>query len=89
MPGFNEETSQLCENPIDFSCANGSMPKAKRIMTTKPVEHSAYANTKQGILQGFVYKSPENDGFEAEIFLGVRYAKPPVGELRFEVSRCF
>ena len=39
--------------------------------------------TEQGTLKGFEQKSRNGTKFQA--FLGVPYAKPPVGNLRFEV----
>ena len=39
--------------------------------------------TKYGDIQGFEFKAER--GSEAEVFLGIPFAKPPVGELRFEV----
>ena len=39
--------------------------------------------TKYGNIQGFEFKAER--GSEAEVFLGIPFAKPPVGELRFEV----
>lgn len=37
----------------------------------------------EGKLQGGSYKS--FDGFQYDYFLGIPYAKPPVGNLRFKV----
>ena len=39
--------------------------------------------TNYGNIQGFEFKAER--GSEAEIFLGIPFAKPPIGELRFEV----
>ena len=39
--------------------------------------------TKYGNIQGFEFKAER--GSEAEVFLGIPFAKPPIGELRFEV----
>ncbi|KAE9546560.1 hypothetical protein FO519_010228, partial [Halicephalobus sp. NKZ332] len=39
-------------------------------------------NTRYGSIRGFEFRSER--GFETEVFLGVPFAKPPVGELRFE-----
>ena len=39
--------------------------------------------TKYGNIQGFEFKAAR--GSEAEVFLGIPFAKPPVGELRLEV----
>lgn len=38
---------------------------------------------KQGKLRGSKYKS--RNGTEYRSFLGIPYAKPPIGELRFQV----
>ena len=40
--------------------------------------------TKYGDIQGFEFEAER--GSEAEVFLGIPFAKPPIGELRFEVS---
>lgn len=45
---------------------------------------SGVVTTKYGQLQGFTMSS--NAGFQADVFLGVPFAQPPVGALRFEVS---
>ena len=39
--------------------------------------------TKFGDISGFTHNT--EDGFEASAFLGVPYAKPPLGDYRFEV----
>jgi len=39
---------------------------------------------KQGTLEGFKFKYPDESGRSANIYLGVPYAKPPVDGLRFE-----
>lgn len=39
---------------------------------------------RQGTLDGFRFKYPDESGRAANIFLGVPYAKPPVGIRRFE-----
>lgn len=41
-------------------------------------------NTTYGQIQGF-YLNLEN-GFSANIFLGIPFARPPIGEYRFEVK---
>ena len=41
-------------------------------------------NTRYGSIKGFQLRTER--GFEVEIFLGIPFAKPPVGELRFEVN---
>uniref|UniRef100_A0AC34F714 Carboxylic ester hydrolase n=1 Tax=Panagrolaimus sp. ES5 TaxID=591445 RepID=A0AC34F714_9BILA len=38
--------------------------------------------TDYGEIEGFSFKTSE--GFETEMFLGIPYAKPPIGDLRFE-----
>lgn len=55
--------------------------------TTDPFDRSTpvSAQTQYGPVEGFVHTA--NDGSTANVFLGLPYAKPPVGELRFEV--CF
>ena len=45
---------------------------------------SCIVETKNGKLRGITQKSIE--GFEFHSFLGVPYAKPPMGRLRFKVS---
>ncbi|KAE9545834.1 hypothetical protein FO519_010954, partial [Halicephalobus sp. NKZ332] len=47
------------------------------IMASDPI-----VNTRYGSIRGFEFRSER--GFETEVFLGVPFAKPPVGELRFE-----
>jgi len=42
------------------------------------------AHTKQGSVHGFQFKYPDESGRSANIYLGVPYAKPPVGLRRFE-----
>lgn len=44
---------------------------------------SDVATTEYGQLQGFTISTKE--GIEADVFLGVPFARPPVGDLRFEV----
>ena len=41
-------------------------------------------NTKSGVVRGIVSQS--RDGRDFYEWLGIPYAQPPVGELRFEVS---
>jgi len=48
---------------------------------------SVYADTEYGRLKGFTTFS--RDGKEFYEFLGVPYAAPPVGPLRFQVSSVF
>ena len=48
-------------------------------------EEGPKCTTVYGEVEGFFYKVKEEN--VAKIFLGVPYAKPPVGELRFRV--CF
>lgn len=47
-------------------------------------DNRVFLSTKAGDLEGFTYEL--TDGQLADIFLGIPYASPPVGELRFEVS---
>uniref|UniRef100_A0A915E3G8 Carboxylesterase type B domain-containing protein n=1 Tax=Ditylenchus dipsaci TaxID=166011 RepID=A0A915E3G8_9BILA len=46
----------------------------------------ARVETKYGSVQGFVHEIGHEGGvtLNADIFLGIPYAKPPIGELRFE-----
>ena len=46
-------------------------------------EDGVVASTKFGDVIGFTEKT--EDGFEADVFLGIPYAQPPIGENRFEV----
>lgn len=48
--------------------------------------HLVERDTSYGKVRGFVEKL--KTGQKVEKYLGVPYAKPPVGELRFEVSFC-
>ena len=48
------------------------------------MESDPIINTRYGSIKGFQLRTER--GFEAEIFLGIPFAKPPVGELRFEVE---
>ncbi|KAH7721530.1 CBN-GES-1 protein [Aphelenchoides avenae] len=41
--------------------------------------------TSYGTVQGFYV---EEDGFKASVFLGIPFAEPPIGNLRFEVGKC-
>lgn len=43
-----------------------------------------YVDTKLGTIKGTTMLSRDGNKFNA--FLGVPYAKPPIGELRFQVS---
>ncbi|PAV64148.1 hypothetical protein WR25_05636 [Diploscapter pachys] len=45
-------------------------------------EDGVVASTKFGNVIGFTEKT--EDGFEADVFLGIPYAQPPIGENRFE-----
>ncbi|KAI1711722.1 carboxylesterase family domain-containing protein [Ditylenchus destructor] len=51
----------------------------------KPAK-SPIVETKYGLVEGFVHEIGSDGGHRltADIFLGIPYAKPPVGELRFE-----
>lgn len=40
--------------------------------------------TKYGVIEGFSVDTTL--GIQADVFLGIPYAKPPIGNLRFEVS---
>ncbi|KAI6242397.1 Carboxylic ester hydrolase [Aphelenchoides fujianensis] len=42
------------------------------------------AQLKQGRVEGFAFKYPDGSGRSANVFLGLPYAKPPVGVRRFE-----
>jgi len=42
------------------------------------------AKLRQGVVEGFQFKYPDESGRSANVFLGVPYAKPPVGMRRFE-----
>uniref|UniRef100_A0A0N4ZS02 COesterase domain-containing protein n=1 Tax=Parastrongyloides trichosuri TaxID=131310 RepID=A0A0N4ZS02_PARTI len=44
--------------------------------------HSICVNTIYGIVAGFQYTTKE--GYNTDVFLGIPFAKPPVGELRFK-----
>ncbi|KAH7723843.1 Protein GES-1 [Aphelenchoides avenae] len=48
-------------------------------------DNRVFLSTKAGDLEGFTYEL--TDGQLADIFLGIPYASPPVGELRFEKPR--
>lgn len=52
--------------------------------TLKPP--SPVALTSLGPVQGFAYQLEDGTNNTADIFLGIPYARPPIGELRFEVS---
>lgn len=41
-------------------------------------------NIKYGTIEGFEYKCVKGKNYN--VFLGIPYAKPPIGELRFEES---
>lgn len=47
------------------------------------LESSKIVQTSQGPIQGFRYRLA--NGNWSEIFLGIPFAKPPIGDLRFEV----
>lgn len=54
-----------------------------RVLHGEP-DPSDIVSTEYGKLQGFTLTT--GDGFQADVFLGVPFAQPPVGDLRFEVS---
>jgi hypothetical protein len=43
--------------------------------------------TQVGVIEGFEHVN--KDGSKSHIYLGIRYARPPVGELRLEVRKAF
>ena len=45
---------------------------------------SALVHTSCGTLEGFVHAL--GNGKSMDVFLGIPYAEPPIGELRFEVD---
>ena len=45
---------------------------------------SALVHTSYGTLEGFVHAL--GNGKSMDVFLGIPYAEPPIGELRFEVD---
>jgi len=49
------------------------------MLKTEPI-----VKLRQGTLEGFKFKYPDDSGRSANIFLGVPYAKPPTEERRFE-----
>uniref|UniRef100_A0AC35ESN5 Carboxylesterase type B domain-containing protein n=1 Tax=Panagrolaimus sp. PS1159 TaxID=55785 RepID=A0AC35ESN5_9BILA len=52
--------------------------------TTDPFDRSnpVSAQTEYGPIEGFIHAA--SDGTSSNVFLGVPYAKPPIGDLRFE-----
>ena len=50
-----------------------------------PSEESLTVSLKDGKIEGIVEKTVNGKAFKS--FLGIPFAKPPLGELRFEVSR--
>ena len=46
--------------------------------------HQPEINTNAGTILGF--QIPTVSGSKADVFLGVPFARPPIGELRFEVK---
>lgn len=48
---------------------------------------SVFVYTELGRIKGFV--ADINDDFKADVFLGVPFAQPPIGHLRFEVCNLF
>lgn len=56
-------------------------------IATRNVKNEPIVNTRTGHIRGLVQESITGDKYLA--FKGIPYAKPPVGQLRFEVSiRC-
>lgn len=51
-------------------------------------EDDLYVHIDQGVLKGRKFNSVLS-GYEYCGFLGIPYAKPPVGELRFQVNTIF
>lgn len=45
---------------------------------------SPKVSTEYGEIHGFRYET--SNGFKAEAFLGIPFAQPPIGDLRFEVN---
>ena len=54
------------------------------IVLLVPFVYCASVETPYGRIRGFDFTT--FSGKEVEAFLGIPYAKPPVGELRFEVD---
>lgn len=54
------------------------------VIATIPTNGSIMVQTSYGTLQGFVH-ALDNKKF-MDVFLGIPYAEPPIGELRFEVD---
>ena len=47
-------------------------------------KHGPIVATDYGKIEGLALQTTL--GFKADVFLGIPYAKPPIGDLRFEVS---
>lgn len=54
--------------------------------TIKCCQCEVYIKTKIGTVKGAVMLSRDGNKFDA--FLGIPYAKPPIGDLRFQVNLC-
>ena len=50
-------------------------------------ENDLIVETKLGKLKGFIIELENSE--KADIFLNIPFARPPIGELRFEVSSLF
>ncbi|ETN74690.1 hypothetical protein NECAME_12800 [Necator americanus] len=62
-----------------------SLTIVKNVAFTKEGIPECLVKTNCGMLEG--KRHVTRDGFEIDAFLGVPYAQPPVGELRFQRAR--
>jgi carboxylesterase type B len=53
-------------------------------LNAESLKSEPVAKLRQGTLEGFQFKYPDESGRSANVFLGIPYAKPPVGPRRFE-----
>jgi hypothetical protein len=68
----------------NFLATLGLLTTVLHLLAARPQEEDVIVTVQQGRLKGLLVESVR--GQEMFVFLGIPYAKPPVGELRFKVG---